>query len=560
MSENKQISGKYLDWSKEELISEIKALKKRKKYGLVWENTKENVVERCDNELPVLVEDKDLSFSGEDDTVNNFLIEGDNYHSLSTLNYTHNSKVDVIYIDPPYNTGNKDFIFNDSYVDKEDSFRHSKWLSFMSKRLNLAKNLLKPTGAIFISIGDDEQSQLKMLCDEIFRENNFVGQFIWRKKEGGGQTDSYFVTEHEYVLVYAKSKSFIWRDEVIPDSEANFNKTDDRGSYTAVKLAKWGNTARKQDRPKMHFPIKAPNGKNVTPVAPDGNPGRWRVGKVRMASLIKSELVEWIERSGLWVPYEKIYFDGGKVKKLKERSIIYELATTADGTKELTKIFNEKDVFENPKPTELIKFLLRRSTTENSLILDFFAGSGTTGQAVSELNEEDGGQRQFILCTNNESNNRSSRRIATDICYPRIKKSIQDGATASSLRYFRTNFVNKVETDQDRRNFVLHITEMLCMAEGSFEELVFEHTKYSIFRNSEQITGIVYDEDFIDEFKNKLASYSGNKVIYVFSYDNTYDDEDFTNVQDLIRVKPIPSVILNVYEKIARQNARRINL
>ena len=560
MAENKQASTKYLDWTKEDLILEIKALKKRKKYGLVWENTKEDVVERCNTELPVLVEDRDLSFTGRNDAVNNFLIEGDNYHSLSTLNYTHSNKVDVIYIDPPYNTGNKDFIFNDTYVDKEDSYRHSKWLSFMSKRLNLAKNLLKNSGAIIISIDDNEQSQLKLLCDEIFGENNFVGQFIWRKKEGGGQTDAYFVTEHEYILVYAKSKAFVWRDEIVPDSEANFNKSDEGGSYTAVKLAKWGNTSRQQDRPKMHFPIKAPNGKNVTPIAPDGNPGRWRVGKARMESLIKSGLVEWTDKNGVWIPYEKIYFDGEKVKKLKERSIIYEVATTADGTKELTKIFNEKDVFENPKPTELIKFLLRRTTTEESLVLDFFAGSGTTGQAVSELNEEDGGRRHFILCTNNESNNRSSRKIATDICYPRIKQAIQDGATASSLRYFRTNFVNKVETDQDRRNFVLHITEMLCMAEGSFEELVFEHTKYSIFKNSKQVTGILYDEDFVDEFKAKLRDFDGDKVIYVFSYDNTYDDEDFDDVENLVRVKPIPSVILNVYEKIARQNARRINL
>lgn len=551
---------KYDDWAREELLKEVKQLAKHKKYGLVWENKDEKVVELCKTQLPTLEEVKEKQISDQNASLHHFLIEGDNYHSLSVLNYTHAKKVDLIYIDPPYNTGNKDFIFNDHYVDKEDAYRHSKWLSFMAKRLTLAKSLLKNTGVIFISINDVEQAQLKMLCNEVLGENNFVGQFIWRKKEGGGQTDNYFVTEHEYVLVYAKSSNFSWLDELIPDSEANFNKSDDEGSYTAVKLAKWGNSSRKEDRPKMHFPIKAPNGKNVYPVAPDGSAGRWRVGKVKMAQLIKAQLVEWQEKDGRWIAYEKIYFDGEKIKKIKERSILYELATTADGTNELTAIFGKKDTFDNPKPTELIKFFLRHGANSDAIVLDFFAGSGTTAQAVVEMNEEDGGLRQFIICTNNENNNGSKLKIATDICYPRIKGMLNSKSGAGDFRYYKTRFVKKVITDKDKRDFVHQATEMLCLSEYTFTPLLVEEGKFALFENAKQATGIIYDEDNIDKFKEAANKIDKPLVIYVFSYDSSYDEDDFADIKDLIKVKPIPAVILNVYEKIARENTKRINL
>ncbi len=163
------------DYTKEELIELVHSLKKAKKFGLVWEDKPEQVAIDCQTKLPVLQEVADRAITKADDQPTNLIIEGDNYHSLSTLNYTHAGKIDVIYIDPPYNTGNKDFIYNDHYVDKEDAFKHSKWLSFMSKRLKLAKQLLTDTGLVFISIDDSEQAHLKLLCDDIFGEVNFVG-------------------------------------------------------------------------------------------------------------------------------------------------------------------------------------------------------------------------------------------------------------------------------------------------------------------------------------------------------------------------------------------------
>lgn len=178
----------FSEWSKEELVKEIKKLKKRKKYGVVWEDKPEKVAELCKEKLPVLLENKDKEVLEDIRKPVNILIEGDNYHALSVLNYTHKGAIDIIYIDPPYNTGNaNEWKYNDKYVDGEDTYRHSKWLSFMEKRLRLSKNLLKRTGIIFISIDDNEYSQLKLLCDELFGEKNFIANFIRKKKSTSQQ-------------------------------------------------------------------------------------------------------------------------------------------------------------------------------------------------------------------------------------------------------------------------------------------------------------------------------------------------------------------------------------
>ena len=339
----------------------------------------------------------------------NLIIHGDNLKALKALLPTYAGKIRCIYIDPPYNTGNEGWAYNDNVnspmmqewlgkvVDKEDLTRHDKWLCMMTPRLKLLRELLREDGVIFVSNDENEARHIKMLMDEIFGERNSIGTLIWRKKEGGGQTDTYFVTEHEYVVVYAKSEQFEWLDETIPVSEAEFNKRDRNGSFTAIKLAKWGVGARKEDRPKMYFPIKAPDGTNVYPKTPDGREGRWRVGKTRMTEIIENELIYWQKKDAGWIPYEKEYYEKGKAKTIKERSILYEVANTGDASNELKDIFGIKDVFDNPKPKELIKFLIRYATSEDSIVLDSFAGSGTTAHAVLDLNKEDGGHRKFIL-------------------------------------------------------------------------------------------------------------------------------------------------------------------
>ena len=346
------------------------------------------------------------------DDTENVYIEGDNLEVLKLLQTAYYNKIKMIYIDPPYNTGN-DFVYEDDFADPMARYKevtqqttksnpetmgryHTNWLNMMYPRLRLAANLLRDDGVIFISIDDNEVDNLKKLCNEVFGEENFVGEFIWRKKDGGGQAKEHFVIEHEYIIVYQKSYNFVWKDKVEYRSSKEYNKQDDKGIYKITKLAKWGNTARREDRPTMYFSLTAPDNSEVFPIAPDGGDGRWRVGKPRMDELLTDNLIHWERKDGKWIPYEKEYF-ANQEKTIKQRSILYNIANTGDGTNILTGLFGKKDVFENPKPIEVIRLFIEATTKDNDIILDFFSGSATTAHAVMQLNAEDGGNRKFIM-------------------------------------------------------------------------------------------------------------------------------------------------------------------
>ena len=261
-----------------------------------------------------LVADREKSLTHEVSLDDNLIIHGDNLLALKALLPTYGGKVKCIYIDPPYNTGNENWKYNDNVnspmmqewlgkvVGVDDPTRHDKWLCMMTPRLKALRELLREDGVIFVSTDNNEHHRLRSLLDEVFGERNFVGEMVWRKKEGGGQTDLYFVTEHEIILIYSKSDDYEWLDEIVPTDEAKYNKNDENGKFTAVKLAKWGSGARREDRPKMYFPIKDPDGKNAYPKAPDGSEGRWRVGKARMELLVEKELIHWEKKNGDWIP------------------------------------------------------------------------------------------------------------------------------------------------------------------------------------------------------------------------------------------------------------------
>ena len=534
-------------------------LREKKTYGLVWEDKPEVVEERLRDELPILTEVPERAIISEDkDAPNHILIEGDNLEALATLAYTHEGKIDIIYIDPPYNTGNNDFIYNDSYVDKEDSYRHSKWLSFMSRRLRIAKKLLSDYGVIFISIDDNEQADLKILCDSIFMPSNFCGQFIWRKKSGGGQTDRYFVTEHEYILVYQATNKFCWKDIQIEKSRKNYKYQDEKGSYNLIKLEKWGSSAHKEDRPSMYFPIKNPDGEDFYPVAPDGKAGRWRVGVKKMQTLIKDNLIEW--KNG--IPYEKDYYSETEVKTKtqKSRSILYNVGETGDGSNLLTNIFREKDVFQNPKPLSLIKELISHNSA--NYILDFFSGSGTTLHATMQLNAEDGGNRQCILITNNENN------ICENITYKRNQLVINGytdlnneevpGLTKNNLRYYRTGFVGRSRSMQNMRKLVNLATDMLCIKENLYtEQNTFggQKTYKNVFRyfdDGKKQMLIIYREEAIDELVDIIYDMNIPQPIkvYVFSPSEDPWEGSFDDVSDKVELCALPRAIYNTYRRI----------
>ena len=539
--------------SNEEKANLIELLNHNKRYGLVWEEKSENAEDQLRDNLPVLKEVMEKKIIVSEDSPNHILIEADNFHALTALTFTHEGKIDVIYIDPPYNTGKRnEFRYNDSWVDLNSPYRHSLWLSFLSKRLRLAKKLLSKNSAIYISIDNNEFAQLKLLCDEIFGQENFIGSLIWRKKDGGGQTDEYFVTEHEYIFCYKKG-DFCWIDETEEHNVNSYKREDDKGRYKLVKLEKWGSGARKEDRLTMHFPLTAPDKTEFTPIAPDGNPGRFRVGRKTMDDIIAENRLHW-EFKNRWIPYEKVYYVPEKEKVLKARSILYKIANTGDGTNELTEIFGIKGKFENPKPTALINFILSHSTTSSSIVLDFFAGSGSTLHATMQLNE-DGGTRQCILVTNNENN------ICEEITYERNRRVIQgytntkgetiDGLTENNLRYFKTEFVGRERSLKNKRRLTELSVDLLRIKENCYKEIKGAKN-IRIFNKADIFLVVVADDVAIPKAIELIQQIPHGSIIkvYVFSEEQDPYTEDFYEVVDRVELCALPDAIYKAYQHV----------
>jgi len=555
-------NNKYDSWSKEELVREIAALKKQKTYGLVWdrdktkesfdlfinwdaEKAKEEFGSESKDKFPVLAEVKNKEIRTKKAAPVNLLIEGDNYHSLAVLNFTHKNSVDLIYIDPPYNTGNNDFRYNDKFVDKEDGYKHSKWLSFMSKRLALAKNLLKKTGVIFISIDDNEHAQIKLLCDGLFGETNFVANIIWEKKFSPQNDAKWFSDNHDYILVYAKDKD-AWRPHLLPRTEtsnARYSNSDNdpRGPWTS------GDLTVKSYTPNYDYPITTPSKRAVNPTR-----GRcWFTSKEKMQELIKDNRI-WFGKSGGNVPRLKIFLSEAKEGIVPMTIWKHgEAGHNQEARQELKNILPDS-LFDNPKPTKLIKRILKVASNKDSTILDFFAGSGTTGHAVLEMNKEDGGERNFILCTNNENN------ICTDVCYPRIIRVIKGYTTpkrekmegmSGNLRYYKTDFVEADPTDKNKRKLVDKCTEMLCIKENAFEQ-VKEGARFKIFKNNNIHLGIIFDDEYIEDFIKLAQKIDGQFNVYVFSHDDSVPTREFKTLKNRVTLCPIPETILRVYRKV----------
>lgn len=571
----------FQNWSREKLLHEYKELSKRKKFGIVWEDKTEEVAEQCKTHLPVLKEEKKKVISSDKSGIDHVFIQGDNYHALSVLNYTHRKKVDVIFIDPPYNTGNQSWIYNNSYVDKEDRFKHSKWLSFMSKRLRLARNLLKEDGFFIVTIDHNELFALGLLTDEIFGEVNRLGVVTVVHKPEGRNQEKFFGTSNEFMLVYAKNINKAKFNRVVLDSElqARFDEEDEKGKFRLKNFIRLtdGKYSLRENKPHFFYPIyvsndlknfsitKKPKYAEVFPITDKGVERTWKTTKETFIKLANTGDIVAKKEDGKIVLYEKLRED----QVIKTHWIKKEYHAYHFGTKLLETILGSKK-FDFPKSLYLVSDILRLTSKENAVILDFFAGSGTTGHAVLELNNEDDGTRQFILCTNNENNNGNGHGgIAEGVCYPRIKKVIEGykdpsgnavAGLGGNLRYYMGELVGNIKTDNDKRIFTSRCGEMLCLAESTFDEVMSKKGAFAIYENADQMTGIIYDEDAISDFKKEAKKHKKPFVVYVFSYDHTYNEEDFEDLENLRTVKPIPEVILNVYRKIYKELYKPRNL
>lgn len=551
----------YSKLSKEELLKVIEKLESRKKYGLVWdeERTKEQFEKESENALPVLKELKGKEIKADSSKPVNILIEGDNYHALSVLNYTHQGKIDIIYIDPPYNTGNKDFKYNDKWVDKEDTYRHSKWLSFMNKRLRLAKTLLSDEGVIFVSIGDDEIAQLKILCDEVFGEGNLLA-VISRKSKATSNKGNFFSPSTDYVLVYAKNYLLLndFDDAFAQTADKYlklFRHEDKRGKYNLVSLY----MPSLDPRPNQRYYITCPDGTKVMTPEED-KMFRWIPSTFKKnleddrVVFIKTKTSPLIDDKGnkaKWNIYTKIYLHERQQSGMKPLTFID--IPNSLGSKELIKMGID---FAFSKPRLLVEHLIRITDKKNDVfVLDFFAGSGTTGHAVLNLNKVDQGNRIFIICTNNEEN------ICTDICYPRIQKAIKGYKTpkgesieglGGNLKYFKTSFVKRsIGKDSLKVRITRECTEMLCLREGIFEE-VKKTDDYRIFQHNDRIMGVYYslERSELKSLKKNLDKVKGKKILYCFTLDPLgLDKKDFRDWKG-VSLEPIPQKILDIYEGI----------
>ena len=552
-----------------ELREEISVLKRRKKFGLVWEDKPEEVVDRCQSELPVLQEVKKLAIGNDDNLQTNLLIEGDNFHALSVLNYTHAGKIDVIYADPPYNTGARDWTYNNNYVDENDGYRHSKWLSMMASRLLLAKNLLSNRGVFCVAIDHYELFTLGSLCDEIFGERNRLGLITVVHKSEGRQFAKGVNPTNDFMLWYAKDASNAELSTYPRDEKvlAEFDQEDAGGKFRWVDYVRTGGGAPnlRENNPQNWYPVYvSPDLSEISldhreewsavlPVTDAGTERSWNTSKETFEKNIAAGNVMASNENG----------GGLKVfRKLRARQTIKthwdcpKYNATRYGTRILNALLGT-DVFSYPKSIYLLLDFLKVTSKKDSIILDFFAGSGTTGHAALLLNKEDGGNRQYILCTNNENG------IARDVCQPRVNAVIKGHpdlpdltGVPSNLKYYKTDFVPSVPTDSNKYKLTVRATEMLCVRENTFIECRVTKT-YKIYRNQNRYTGIIYDSAVIERFKRVIAKIDGVFNVYVFSFGDDDFAEDFADMYGKVNSKPIPEGILATYRSVFRKRPPR---
>lgn len=575
----------------------LQLLNEQKRYGLVWEDHIEDAEELLREKLPVFIEDKNKRLDkGGQDAPNHVLIEGDNLHALSALSYTHEGMVDVIYIDPPYNTGARDWKYNNQYVDGLDYFRHSKWLSWLDKRLRISKKLLKRTGIIVVTIDDYEVAQLRILLDEIYGNENYLGTIVIRNNPSGRSTVRGLSINHEYAICFAKSElSTLGRLEHNEAQKSRYSEKDEEGYFEWENFRKNGTDSDRKDRPKQFYPIvidtlsgklRIPsiqwdskkreyiieemifdNEVVILPIQSDGNEKVWKYGIERCMSIL-DEIKVKKTKVGYELYRKKYLNDEGSLPHSWWDKPAY--SARDNGTRMLTNIFGPNKVFDFPKAPEAVKdSLVAANLPKNGIVLDFFAGSGTTLHATMQLNAEDGGHRQCILVTNNENN------ICEEVTYERNKRVIEgyttpkgehvEGLKNNNLRYYKTEFVNRAKTSANMKELMKKSLDILCIKENLYEEKsTFEGLKLAehIARyftdgtttpSTKQML-IIYEPAAIPVIVKRIEKMQlegDNKLLVYVMSDGQYPfTEDFASVLGKIKLYAMPHALYQAMRQV----------
>jgi adenine-specific DNA-methyltransferase len=599
-------------------IDRLKKSVKEKKYGLVWMDVPEKFDEECENKLPILKEFPEKAVINKDGKPTHILIEGDNYHALTCLNYTHKGKIDVIYIDPPYNTGAKDWKYNNDYVDENDPWRHSKWINFMSNRLHLAKRLLKKDGVLICTIDENEHAALGLLLEDIFPTYKVVCITIVHNPRGvQGKNFSYC---HEYAYFVYPNDNEVYIGKVrretsslrnLRDNGGESLRTDAKNCFYPIlvknnQVIGIGEVPSADFHPKKQT-IKRKDVFEVWPIDQNEVERKWRYSPTGIKNVLSMLQVKGTE-------------DNLQIHILKEEDSYKTVWTDSKydaneyGSKLLNKIVDKNFPF--PKSLYNVKECLETVTSKrkNAIILDYFAGSGTTAHAVMDMNRDDRGNRQFIMCTNNEN------KICEEITYPRIERVIngysfngkdkqclyEQKITATSfkkagdvlseiefiklenekkfdkfeteiednyiklfgvkdikgkkeglggsLKYYKTAFIGKNNilkvTDEDKIELAHQAGDLLALAENTLYK-VKENKFWQLYKNGERHTAVYFREE-LDKFEEFIEMVEKLKCP-VTVYVFSWGDEEFEEEFehiDDVKVKTIPLPILEIYKNI----------
>lgn len=580
---------------------------KKRRYGLTWIDVPEAFDPESGNKIPVLEEVKEKSFTDGSNKPTHILIEGNNYHALTCLQYTHKGKIDVIYIDPPYNTGSDGFTYKDKRiltqypdgtpVPKDHPLRHSYWLSFMQKRLELAKNLLSDDGVIFISIDDNEQANLKLLCDRVLDSCNFINCFQWEKTQHFGRQKINYYSNCEYVLCYAKKLTRDALKELLVE-KINTELTDAplfNASNPEKDLTFPVGSVRFNIADQKYHQTSSEQYYLIEPVVVENNTNANEL-KLRFRSRWAQKTVDEEYRKGttFWVKSDKFairtIYHNGRQSNVSPKSLIFtnsnnplvaesrfgtKVGVNENATMELNNII-QTDLFSYPKPVSLIEYLLSlyynyhiNQHNPNITILDFFAGSGTTLHATLKLNAEDGGKRQCIMVQQNEGD----KHICEEVTYERNRRVMQGYTNANgeeiagmggSLKYYKTAFTGADNSDRDpimrpSDEDRIYLAQNAGVLVSLAENTLYETTKNDFFQiftdNHGKFAAVYLQEDLshFETFKQEVEKLDGQVAVYIFSWGSTPDAESSFRHLPNVSVKAYPNAILASYKQAYQQ-------